>query len=81
MLNECPEAFRPTYAKVLLNDGALFDANDAAILIHAFMPLTGAKKIDDSVLKKLEEIIDPDWTDLVACCGHIVMKGVTALIY
>ena len=81
LLDECPEAFRPTYAKVLLNDGALFDANDAATLIHAFMPLTSVKKVDDSVLRKLEEIIDPDWTNLIGCCGRIVMKDVTALIY
>ena len=44
------------------------------------MPLTSVKKLDDSVLRKLEEIIDPDWTNLVACCGRIVMKSYSSIL-
>lgn len=81
LLDECPEAFRPTYAKVLLNDGAEVDAKDASTICNTFMALMAMEQGGDKVLENLSEIIDPDWSDLVACCGYIVMKGVTALIY
>lgn len=72
--NDAPKKFKPTFEKVLSNDGLIFDHHDSHMLMGAFLAL------NKKYIEGLGELVVDGWQEFILACMYVGANNLTAKI-